>query len=194
MTLQEFRDNYTQYWELEQFCNDHGFWEITEDLMDSDMYNERIRDDISCWLDNGDDWDDIRDRLTDLPDTRNWERFLYLDGEYVGTDSGDDNFDYIKDRIIDCVGDEWDEEEPEEPEEPEEEVVEAPIEDEDIDINEVLCESMELSSDNLSIEIPNVDKEIEVLKSFAETVKQAYQVPEEEIPECTEEDVKELFA
>lgn len=191
MTLQEFKDNYTQYWQLEGFCNDHGLWEVTEDVMDSDMYNERVRDDISCWLDNGDNWDDIRDRLTDLPDARNWERFLYLGGEYVGTDSGDDNFDYIKDRIIDYMEDEWDEEEPEEPEE---EVVETPIEDEDIDINEVLCESMELSSDNLSIEIPSVDKEVEALKSFAETLKQACQVSEEEIPECTEEDVKKLFA
>jgi len=202
MTRQEFRDNITTWDELERFCYDYDIEGVLEDVYNSDSYYERFKDDVEEWLGDGDSIQSIQRRMDDYPTGH--ERYIldYSYGYWTGSDSGDQTFEDFKDSAgFEIDEDAWDEEEPEEDlsEEPEVETAEPPLDPEDFDILEAMGEAMELSSGNLSIErineeIANIDGEIAMSQEELEEAISQLVETELENPECSDEDVQELFA
>lgn len=200
MTRQEFRDNITTWDELEKFCYDYDIEGILEDVYNTDGYYERFKEDVEEWLDDGDSIQSIQRRMDDYP--TGYHRYIldYSYGYWTGSDDGDQTFENFKDSAESEIDEDvWDEEEPEEEFEPEPEPVEPPLEPEDFDILEAMGEAMELSSGNLSIErideeIININGEIAISQEELEEAVAQLVKTELENPECSDEDVQELFA
>ena len=200
MTRQEFRDSITTWDELEKFCYDYDIEGILEDVYNTDSYYERFKEDVEEWLDDGDSIQSIQRRMDDYP--TGYDRYIrdYSYGYWTGSDDGDQTFEDFKDSAESAIDENvWDEEEPEEEFEPEPEPVEPPLEPEDFDILEAMGEAMELSSGNLSIErineeIININGEIAISQEELEEAISQLVETELENPECSDEDVQELFA
>lgn len=199
MTRQEFRDSITTWDELEKFCYDYDIEGILEDVYNTDSYYERFKEDVEEWLDDGDSIQSIQRRMDDYP--TGYDRYIrdYSYGYWTGSDDGDQTFEDFKDSAESAIDENvWDEEEPEEEFEPEPEPVEPPLEPEDFDILEAMGEAMELSSGNLSIErineeIININGEIAISQEELEEAISQLVETELENPECSDEDVQELF-
>lgn len=130
MTRSDFLMNMTTFCDLVDFCNEESEWELYEDtgLMDAEQYDDSVKDDIAeCSSDM--QWYEIGECLTEFP-------HYDANGYYIRCGcldyrtANDDDFDTIKNRILDYYddGDYWDEEEPEEEEESEEELSSEEIE------------------------------------------------------------------
>ena len=200
MTRQEFRDNITTWDELERFCYDYDIEGILEDVYSDGDYYERFKEDVEEWLDDGDSIQSIQRRMNDYP--TGYDRYVrdYTYDYWTGSDDGDQTFENFKDSAESEIDEDvWDEEEPEEEFDPQPEPVEPPLEPEDFDILEAIGEAMELSSGNLSIErineeIININGEIAMSQEELEEAVAQLVKTELENPECSDEDVQELFA
>lgn len=101
MTVQEFRDEITTWYDYIEFCNDNEFYDRTDSIYsasDADRYvDERIRDMI-----RNNTWEEIRDYLNNLPDHFDDDEY-YMPSEY-------DEFDILSpydlqeeiDDFLDC--------------------------------------------------------------------------------------------
>lgn len=111
MTLQEFQEDITSWYDLVDFCSDNYLTEYVEDLVSHDDIDSYIDDDISeavrCM-----NWREIREYLEDINTSYPYFRrngMLDYDG------LGDYDFDRLKESIIEDVDDDfWDEVEDEE--------------------------------------------------------------------------------
>lgn len=93
MTITEFRDDITEWWELIDFCNDHEIDDL-EDIVDSDTMDEIIDRDIR----NSDlGWRSIRDYLGDI--NPNYDFYCHVNMfDFEPLDRSD--FEYYKEDII----------------------------------------------------------------------------------------------
>lgn len=140
MTRTEFEE-ITGWCEFIDFCNDNGFEDTIEDIIDDDEYDSRVEDDISeylCWH----SWIELSRALDDLPTGYDYYR---CDGtlDYVGLDYVD--LESYKDDMLIAL-DDSDFFDPEEEEE-EEEIIRCD-EDPDFDIEEIdIFEEYDFRSD-----------------------------------------------
>jgi len=107
MTRQEFIDTDWTWWDLYEWCNDQPRCDVFENIYSQEGYDDAINEDVS---DNGDNWQNIRDWLYNLPD--GYDFYRYDDwGEWHGLDDSD-----LDDVVTEALtwGDEndvWDDEE-----------------------------------------------------------------------------------
>lgn len=132
MTRQEFLG--IEYWsDLIDFCADEDIG-FCDEIYDETSYNDKIDDELEEQV-HYDGWQDIRNWLNALP--RGCE-YYFRDEDNGWSEATDENFETIKDDILDFMDDndrwEEDEEETEEYYDPEDETR---IEDEDISFAEL---------------------------------------------------------
>lgn len=113
MTKREFIDDINDFYDLIDFCNQHGCYEC-EDIVDDDEYDDMVDDDLHESA--GDDsWRQIRDWLADLPTGYDFylRRGMF---DFVGIDY---EFEEYKSRVLDWADSEgvWDDDEEEEDDE-----------------------------------------------------------------------------
>lgn len=110
MKRQEFIDNITQFYELRDFCHEHELWEITDEYFDGDQLDDEIERDIS---DRDCDWSTLRDYLNDIS---TGGEFYYRDGWLCYTERDDEDFQNLKNQVLDAMDEEegWESSEPEE--------------------------------------------------------------------------------
>lgn len=136
MTRQEFIDEVTSWEALIDFCDDNGF-SFCEDVYSEECYDETIHDKMEDKA-YEDTWQELRDWLSGLPEGYDY----YIQDSYGNwSEADDDDFDSIKDNVIEYMDDEhlWDdneetEEEAEEYIDPEDEI---PVEDENVSFAEL---------------------------------------------------------
>lgn len=151
MTRQEFIDGITDWLELIDFCRDENCEDIIDDVYDSESYNEEIDYSLQERV-HHQSWYGIWEWLDSLP----IEHDYYIqdrDGDWYGAD--DDDFDALKDEVIEYMDDEglWDDEEEvyEENIDPEDVT---PVEEEDVPLTELFdtCNSeiQKIENDRIS--------------------------------------------
>lgn len=95
MTRTEFLEDVTTFGELFDFCDEHGLYSYTEDLLYCEDLDESVDNDLSEYVrDEG--WQNVRDALDDISTGYDWYRkrgLLY----YEGLDDYD--FDRMKDEV-----------------------------------------------------------------------------------------------
>lgn len=114
MTRNEFLENVTWWGDLKEFCSDEGC-DICDDIYDEEDRDEYINECLVDWARN-DTWQELFDRLRDIPDGYDY----YRDDEYNGWVGADDSdFDQYKDDVLDWADDHevWDDDEDEEDDE-----------------------------------------------------------------------------
>lgn len=116
MTRSDFLMNMTTFCDLVDFCNEESEWELYEDygLMDADRYDSSVKDDIAdCSSEM--DWHEIGECLSEFPPYDADRYYIRMDCLAYRIANAED-FNTIKNRILDYYddGDYWDEEEPEE--------------------------------------------------------------------------------
>ena len=109
MTRQDFLDIYDDFYELKNFCSEHGCYEL-DDVYDSDDRDYYINEELA---ENREGWRDVLCWLRNIDDGYNWyERNEW--GEWNGI--CDDEFEDYRDRVLDWCEENgiFDEEEEEE--------------------------------------------------------------------------------
>lgn len=167
MTRQEFIDDVTYWSDLIDFCCNEGI-SFCENVYNEEGFDDYIGDELEERARNY-DWHDIRSWLNDLPDR--YEYYIRNDnGEWYPAD--DDDFDSMKEDVLNYMdgGDYWDEydeeEEPEEHIDPEDEV---PVGEEDMTFAELftICSSQVQKLENAKIE-DEIATEREEITAFVE--------------------------
>ena len=135
MTREEFFEEYTTWDSLFDICGEVRC-DIMEDVMSCESVDDMINEYLQDWA-RDDNWDEVRDRLNDIPAGYDWYRY---DGyDWYGLDVDDLN-QYINEvaDYLEEIGyfdtEEEDEEQEEQPEEDEDIIVE----DEDCSIADML--------------------------------------------------------
>ncbi len=117
MTRDEFIHDVTTVAELIDAANEFGCEHLTEDVVDSDYYNDYVDDALVEWA-RSDTWQELRDRLNEIYDESGYDWYIYDNyyGRYTGL--GRDEFNSLKRDILDWMDDSgsWDDEEEEEEE------------------------------------------------------------------------------
>ena len=175
MTREEFLENTTDFDELVYFCNEYGYYEYVEDIMDSESFDnwldEKFADDLSHYS-----WREIRDEMNDVPEGYDWYRIY--DGYYGLTD---DDFSEILQEVLErCDDDEfWDH--------PEEDDIDSYVDDDILSEEEIVEEE----------EVLEIEDEASMLDMFASTssfIKQEYIEPKEEDVEAAGNEIDMLLS
>ena len=105
MTREEFLRDINDFYDLKSFCCDMDI-DILEDVYDEDGRDDEINRYLAGNIDRY-DWEDIRDRLSGIPNGRGWFYENSWD-DWVRLDDRD--FAYYKQEVLDiCDGDSlWD--------------------------------------------------------------------------------------
>ena len=120
MTAVEFED-IDNYDDLERLCSDCGIEDRMENYYTRDQYEQLMLEDIYNYYQD----DNLREivNLCDNLQSSGYDRYQYYCGNYYATDSGDDTFNELKDKIRSIFEDNgWFDEEENEEEEYEEDV------------------------------------------------------------------------
>lgn len=131
MTRREFIEDVTTWCELIDFCNDEGCEEYVENIYYEDSYDDAIDSQLADMVRDR-SWQDVLSWLQDLPSGYDY----YIQDDYEWREADDDDFDSIKNDVLEYMddGDWWDEDEEEE--EPVDEYEEPddtePVEEEDV--------------------------------------------------------------
>lgn len=111
MTRDEFMENVTTFGELKNFCYD---WDcdMLDDVYDGDEMDECINECLVDWASN-DTWQELYDRLGDIPSGYDWYRNDDYDG-WVGLDDYD--FGQYKQEVLEWMdnNDQWEDDEEDE--------------------------------------------------------------------------------
>ena len=106
MKRSEFLEEVTTFWELRDFCHDENI-SVTDGYIDGDELDQEVEEDV-CNRDCC--WDTLRDCLNDICYGSD---FYYRNGwlDYIGQD--DDDFEELKEKVLDIMDDrgDWDDEE-----------------------------------------------------------------------------------
>lgn len=148
MRLSEFEEDITTWDELEEFCRDYEVSDNLDNVYSRRQYKDLMHERIGDWIADDDDIHDIAGWLNDYPDTYGYERYIDYGGDWYGSNDSDSDFDEYKQKVMDCMGDDfWEPEEDDEYEdaaesfsEPQEEAIEV----EDVSIDELMTNASEL--------------------------------------------------
>lgn len=135
MTRDEFLNSITNWDELVNWCNEQRDCYVCDDVYSEHSYDEYITDQLSSWVRELTSWEELRNRLEELPIAYDYYRVDDC-GDWYGLE-GDDFDDYLGNAL--AWGDQnsvWDDDE-EEYVEDIDEADDEPVESEDISVDEL---------------------------------------------------------
>ena len=145
MRRQDFIDNINTFDDLLSFCDNNGYEQFFEDYVDEDYADECLNEMfVDVIREFG--WSEARDQMNNQDTGYTWYRRDAW-GDLVGCD--DDDFESLKDEVLDYVDDDeaWDDEEPVEEEYEPEPDPEPCVQDEDaeaVDVDGLLAVNSQL--------------------------------------------------
>lgn len=137
MTRDEFLDDITEWSELINLCSEYGC-EYCDDVYSEYSRDDMINNDLVDMARNCDDWTELLDTLRDIP--TGYDYYTSSDGDWYGTDDGDDEFESCKNDVFEWMvarGYFEEEEPPEDEDEDEEDEDISDIGDETISLDEL---------------------------------------------------------
>lgn len=172
MYRQEWIDEIADICDLVRFCWDNGYDSEVENVYGSDSRDECIDDEIRNW---DCPWTNLRDYLSDLEDSDQYDYWLRDDYDGTWTGIGDYEFNELKEQVLDALdNDNWFDSEEEEEEE-------APA------VPEVSDEFEELEPGNIADAMANATYERRVCP------EPVVEVPTE-VPQVNDDDVDAIIA
>lgn len=105
MYRQEWIDEIADIYDLVRFCWDNGYDGEVENVYSADSRNDCINDEINSW---GSDWTNLRDYLSDLEDSDQYDYWLRDDYDGTWTGIGNYEFNELKEQVLETLdNDEW---------------------------------------------------------------------------------------